>query len=138
MGLDNGLILYTRKPIDFPIEVKNYIAEYSTKENGFQYHYELCYWRKCYNLRREIGCALHTWNSEYVSKSNLTLGDVRNIWRAIHELYSKRTWEDGDSIWDWREIKPVLDRDFLVLEWLIFFMQENDNSTFMVEFYDSY
>lgn len=74
----------------------------------------------------------------------MTIEDVKNIWRAINQLNSKRAWDTGDSIWTWREMKDHLDYDLLTLEWLINFMQEhtcahsNEPLVYMIEFYDSY
>ena len=140
MGLDNGIYLHTRKPVKFPPEISNYVWEFpaEAKNDVFPYHYELCYWRKCWNVRCEIGRALEAQNMEYVAKAWLTIADVKNIWRAIQRLYSKRAWESGESIWTWNEIKDQLARDLLMLEWLIFFMRQHDEKDYMVEFYDSY
>lgn len=138
MGLDNGLVLRTQHPITLPKEIEKYIEARFNDESPIPYEYELCYWRKCWNIRHEIGRALQAQSMEDVSKYWLTITDVKNIWCALQELYSKREWERGNSIWSWCEIKPTLDRDFLILEWLIFFMRHNDEKEYMVEFYDSY
>lgn len=138
MGLDNGIYLHTKKPIKFPTEIDNYVWEFSTESDTFSYHYELCYWRKCWNIRHEIGRALQAQSMEDVAKAWLTIADVKNIWRAIQQLYSKRAWESGESIWTWSEIKDHLTRDLLILEWLISFMRQHEESEYIVEFYDSY
>ena len=138
MGLENGIVLHTKKLINFPAEIKNHIQELRDKDKEFPYHYELCFWRKCWNVRCEIGHALQAQNMEYVAKAWLTIADVKNIWRAIDQLNSKRAWESGDSIWTWSEIKDHLNRDLLMLEWLISFMRQHEESEYMVEFYDSY
>ena len=145
MGLDNGLLLHTKDLIDFPKEIANHIGRLSVDlRSPFPYEYELCYWRKCWNIRREIGYALQAQSIESVAKAWLTIEDVKNIWRAINQLNSKRAWDTSDSIWTWREMKDHLDYDLLTLEWLINFMQEharahsNEPLVYMVEFYDSY
>lgn len=138
MGLENGVRLHTKNPVKFPAEIDNYIWEFSTESDTFSYHYELCFWRKCWNIRREIGHALQAQSMESVAKAWLTIADVKNIWRAIQQLYSKRAWESGESIWTWSEIKDHLTRDLFMLEWLISFMRQHEESEYMVEFYDSY
>lgn len=139
MGLDNGLLLYTKGPIDFPKEIADYITNLSVDlRSPFPYKYELCYWRKCWNLRREIGHAIGAASIEYIGKSWLTISEVKNIWHAINQLSSKHAWENGDSIWSWTEIKDHLARDLLIIDWLIYFMRHHDESEYMVEFYDSY
>lgn len=131
MGLDNGLILHTTKQIEFPKEL--HIDDW-WQSNG-QYHYGICYWRKCWNVRREMA---HIINAplDYVAKYDLDITEVKNLWRAINELNSKRAWEDGDSFWSYDEMRDHLDNDLLKLEWLIDFMGKDDES--QVEFYDSY
>lgn len=131
MGLDNGLILHTTKRIVFPKEL--HIDDW-WQSNG-QYHYGICYWRKCWNIRREMA---HIINAplDYVAKYDLDIIEVKNLWRAINELNSKRAWEDGDSFWSYDEMRDHLDNDLLKLEWLIDFMGKDDES--QVEFYDSY
>lgn len=131
MGLDNGLILHTAKQINFPKEL--HIDDW-WQSNG-QYHYGICYWRKCWNIRREMA---HIINAplDYVAKYDLDITEVKNLWRAINELNSKRAWEDGDSFWSYDEMRDHLDNDLLKLEWLIDFMGKDDES--QVEFYDSY
>jgi hypothetical protein len=138
MGLENGIVLHTKESVKFPAEIDSRAWEFSTESDIFPYHYELCFWRKCWNLRSEIGHALQAQDMEYVAKAWLTIADVKNIWHAIQQLYSKRAWESGNSIWTWSEIKDLLTRDFLILEWLISFMRQHDESEYLVEFYDSY
>ena len=136
MGLDNGITLYSKKAIAIPDEVQ--VLETSMSGPEFGFGYELCYWRKCWGLRREIAHALQA-TTEYVGKSWLTISDVKSIWRAITEVNSERTWEDGNNLWTYKEIKPNLERSLLALEWLVSFMREHEGEDwFMVEFYDSY
>ena len=130
MGLDNGLDLHTKKPVDFPKELN--INDW-WQSNG-EYHYGICYWRKCWNIRREVAYIIEA-PLDYVAKYGLDISEVKNIWRAINELNSKRAWESDESIWSYNEIKDHLDRDLLRLEWLISFMRDHECQ---VEFYDSY
>lgn len=137
MGLDNGLILHTREPIEIPKELH---FNLSMEDEPLKYSYELLYFRKCWNIRREIVRALNA-GYEYCGKAWLTIDEVKQIWWAIHELNHKSAWDDTDSIWTWDEIKDRLDRSLLALEWLVNFMREHvgDKEPFyMVEFYDSY
>lgn len=78
---------------------------------------------------------------DYVAKYGLDIEEIKNLWRAINDLNSKRSWETGDSIWAYDEMRDHLDRDLLRLEWLIDFMQIHKkelNEKIWVEFYDSY
>lgn len=130
MGLDNGLILHSKEKVEFPQELNTISWIY---EDGM-YRYEICYWRKCWNIRREMAYIINA-GFDYVAKYGLDIEEIKNLWRAINDLNSKRSWETGDSFWAYDEIKDHLDRDLLRLEWLIGFMR---NHECQVEFYDSY
>ena len=137
MGLENGLILHTREPIEIPKELH---FDLSMGDEPLKYSYDLLYFRKCWNIRREI---VHVLNAgyEYCGKAWLTIDEVKKIWWAINEINHENVWESGSSIWMYDEIKGRLDHSLLALEWLIDFMREHvgDREPFyMVEFYDSY
>ena len=137
MGLDNGLILHTRKPIEIPEEIE---VDFSIEEGPLKYSYELLYFRKCWNIRREVVRALNA-DYEYCGKAWLTIDEVKKIWWAISEVNHKGAWDDNDSIWTWDEIKDRLDHSLLALEWLVKFMRQHVGEKepfYMVEFYDSY
>lgn len=137
MGLDNGLILHTREPIEIPEEIW---ADFSIEEGPFKYSYELLYFRKCWNIRREVVRALNA-DYEYCGKAWLTIDEIKKIWWAISEVNHKGAWEDNESIWTWDEIKDRLDHSLLALEWLVKFMRQHVGEKepfYMVEFYDSY
>lgn len=133
MGLDNGLILHNKEKIKFPDEVR--ICDWW--ESSGCYHYSLCYWRKCWNIRHEMAQIISA-PLDYVAKYNLDITEVKNLWRAINELNSKRAWENSDSFWSYDEMRDHLDRDLLALEWLIHFMRTHKEEDYAVEFYDSY
>lgn len=137
MGLDNGLILHTREPIEIPEEIE---ADVSIEEGPLKFSYELLYFRKCWNVRREVVRALNA-DYEYCGKAWLTIDEVKKIWWAISEVNHKGAWDDNDSIWTWDEIKDRLDHSLLALEWLVKFMRQHVGEKepfYMVEFYDSY
>ena len=133
MGLDNGLILHSKEKIKFPDEVR--VRDWW--ENSGCYHYSLCYWRKCWNIRHEMAQIISA-PLDYVAKYNLDITEIKNLWRAINELNSKRAWENSDSFWSYDEMKDHLDKDLLALEWLIHFMRTHKEEDYAVEFYDSY
>ena len=92
MGLDNGLILHTREPIEIPVEIW---ADFSIEDEPLKYSYELLYFRKCWNVRREIVQALNA-SYEYCGKAWLTIDEVKKIWWAINEVNHKSVWDRGD------------------------------------------
>lgn len=137
MGLENGLVLHTREPIEIPEEIW---ADFSIGEGPLKYSYELLYFRKCWNIRREVVRALNA-DYEYCGKAWLTIDEIKKIWWAISEVNHKGAWEDNESIWTWDEIKDRLDHSLLALEWLVKFMRQHVGEKkpfYMVEFYDSY
>ena len=135
MGLDNGIILHTHEPVP-ELRVLKVPEEYYGDD--FEYHYDLCYWRKCWNIRRAIAAAIEA-DYEYASKCWLSIPEIKNIWWALDELNNRVSWdEDGGSIWTYDEIQYNLERSLQNLEWLIQFMRTHDPNDYMVEFYDSY
>lgn len=139
MGLDNGLILHSRnmiKAAERPPKVTSLGAD---EINGDPvWDYEICYWRKCWNIRNKVAYALDL-PRDYVQKYDLSIDDVKQIWHIINKLNSPNIWEsEGGSMWDYNEMHDHLDSDLLALEWLIHFMRTHKEDEYMVEFYDSY
>ena len=137
MGLDNGLILHTKKKI--PVKARPgfiKIMPSEIKDTDFPYSYEICYWRKCWNIRKEVAVAIGA-PQDYVAKYGLDVNDVKNIWRAVESLDSRRAW-GNDSIWSYDEMSGHLNMDLISIEWLIHFMKDHNEDEYAVEFYDSY
>lgn len=142
MGLDNGITLHSTRPIPIPKElVRVYDDSQYEKTEDYPYAYSICYWRKCWNIRRAIALALGT-DMEDASKDGLTISDIKNIWHAINYLNCKKVWDEGDSLWTYKEIRDNLDESLHALEWLINIMRYcKDGFLFgemRLEFYDSY
>ena len=116
MGLDNGII----------IKNKN-----DTKKE------EICYWRKCWNIRRLIfDCITPDNKEEWCSEFRLSLNDLMDIYYALKSL-NKENWNDnGGSIWEWEEIKKGLKNDIKEINKLIKRMKRQPNLEII--FYDSY
>lgn len=135
MGLDNGLLLHSKEQIEGRPSFIKPTTVWSGEEYPFSY--EICYWRKCWNIRREVQHAIGA-PADDVNKFGLDIAEVKNIWHAINELNSETAW-GNDSIWSYEEIKDHLDRDLNAIEWLIWFMRQyEDDESWVVEFYDSY
>ena len=109
----------------------------SYEDGSPEFDYEILYWRKCWNLRREISHALNL-PFDYVQKFGLSIDEVKTIWHVINENNNKYWWEHTDSIWSYEEMRDHLDNDLLALEWLIHYMRAHKENEYMVEFYDSY
>ena len=112
MGLDNGIVIKNKD---------------GTKE-------EICYWRKCWNIRRLIFDCIDP--NKLLFEYSLSLGDLVDIYYALKTL-NKENWnENGGSIWEWEEIKKGLKRDIKELGKLIKRMKKEPELE--VIFYDSY
>lgn len=140
MGLDNGIILHSRNMIkakDHP-ECVTSLGAHDDYNGGPEFDYEICYWRKCWNIRNKVAYTFDL-PRDYVQKYDLSIGDVKQIWHIINELNSPHIWEnEGGSMWTYEEMHDHLDRDLLALEWLIHFMRTHKEEDYAVEFYDSY
>ena len=64
--------------------------------------YELCYWRKCWNIRR-IVFSVVTPDADNDTQTPLGVDEMLEIATRLDKL-NKRTWTDeGTSIWTWEE-----------------------------------
>ena len=130
MGLDNGIIIKKNDKtacIDSKLCVLFDELTHSDE-------YEVCYWRKCWNIRNEILYIInHRYDEEY--EFSLDVEDVEQIVEFLSSLDAD-TWTDsGPSIWDWDETEEHIQQDIENLNVLIELMQEYDLD---VKFYDSY
>ena len=142
MGLDNGITLTTRKKLDLEDwEIKpDYISieldEWGTKDSDEGYVYDICYWRKCWNIRGDIINILNAGQDGGVYRIE-TVKQVFQIRDALVDyLLHPEDW--CSSIWSIDEMAPHLARDIMNLGWLAKYMTEHAGEKFKVEFYDSY
>lgn len=129
MGLENG------------IRIKDF-AQNSLIEKFFRSPFgyrvdneiEICYWRRCRNIRSMILNILHepinTCNYEFV----LTRKDIIRIKKGL-KLFLNKSCAWRDSAWEFYEIEESLKRDVRNLRILSFLMKFKN---FNVYFYDSY
>ena len=149
MGLDNGIILKTRRPLvdaDFYNEENERMIlshdmwrmPVEPNEDGW-YEYEICYWRKCWNIRERILNILGGDRGDIGGGyyEDLTTTDILGISDAIYLLLYNGAEHWRDSIWEFEEVVPNLGADIAKLGWLVRFMEKNAMSC-EVEFYDSY
>lgn len=142
MGLDNGITLTTRTKLDLnDWEIKpDYITvefdEWGTEDSNKGYVYNICYWRKCWNVRSDILEILDAGRERGIYRIE-TVSQVLRIREALvnYLLYPER-W--GDSIWSMDEMAPHLAQDIMNLGWLVDYMKEHKGEKFVIEFYDSY
>jgi len=145
MGLDNGIVLATKHKINaeelpeyVKIDADNWREKY---DNSGYFYYDVCYWRKCWNIR---GYVLNFSNLDYddekyeyrLEKDNLILLQHK----LVNYLCYMNKWEeeymDGKTIWEADVMMNHLAREIVNLGWLIDFITEHPTSK--VIFYDSY
>lgn len=130
MGLDNGIVIKANKEIKAPFWVK--LDFYNNLNRNTA---EVCYWRKCYGLRRKILDSFPC-HDEEAGGIFLCRDDVEDIAKIIQSFCDPNNWEKtGDSIWQWQEIKWTLLQQWINLHWLARYMKHNDVEVY---FYDSY
>ena len=146
MGLENGITLVTRNKIDLDDwEIKpGYITvtldEWSTKKYNRGYEYDVCYWRKCGEIRHDILEILHEERDDdgtYIIETAEQILQIRDA--LVHYLLKPEDWGNSiSSIWSMDEYAPHLARDIMNLGWLANYMKEHEGEKLIVEFYDSY
>lgn len=134
MGLDNGIIIIRNNYSNKIKALKRFTVSYDKDET---YPFEVCYWRKCWNVRDNI---LDIVGIENECQGRFYL-DVPMIEEIILVLksYNKKTWEYGGwsgSIWEWSEYKKANRRHIRNLKRLIKTMGKYPELE--VYFYDSY
>lgn len=137
MGLDNGWYVKSSKHkltrADLPVGIR-YPFSKDYDEEGV----EVAYARKCWGLRTDLINHI-AWDEIkndyfYIIENPDKLFDVMDI---IASWLNEEKWEsEGNSIWEYKDIKDTL------LNWIInfAFLQEymRQNPDIYLEFYDSY
>lgn len=124
MGLDNGIRLGKGRPDYYPCYVK--------LDDRHKNCDDLCYWRKCWNIREDILDIVGEEDEQY--EYILTREDVHAIRRALQVYFKYPHWWSR-SIWTWKEIRRHLFYDVVNLWWLERYMKKHEVEVY---FYDSY
>lgn len=106
-----------------------------SEEFDSEYGPEILYWRKNWGLRNIIVNTFSTYEDyDYIIETPQQVFDLIQI---IISFMNKEKWEkDGDSIWDYDEILPILQQNVINLAVIAAFMK--NNSDVYLIFYDSY
>jgi hypothetical protein len=134
MGLDNGICI-RRNEYSNSIKALRRFQDSYDKEG--KYDFDLCYWRKCWNVREDIFTAICAeTDSQY--HFVLDIYDIKEIIKVL-KSYNKKTWIYGGwdgSIWEWPEHKKINRRHIRNLKCLVRLMKKYPELE--VYFYDSY
>lgn len=132
MGLDNGIRLKTRKTIE---DIAEYTTVHRNEYNKDEIEYEICYWRKCWNIRSMIFQMMNKDSNAMSDDYELSIESLKKIRIGIYQLICNPDLWDG-SIWTFEEMLPHLAQDLVNLSWLIDYLR-NDTTAYAC-FYDSY
>lgn len=131
MGLDNGIcIRRNEKSMNIYDKIKCYESEWD-KEH--KYDFDICYWRKCYNLRTLISKAIGGIADNF--ETPLNRNDIPKIIAVLKSLNADNWDDNGGSIWEWEEQEKFNGYHIDDLEYLYELMGEHDIDVY---FYDSY
>lgn len=130
MGLDNGIVVIGIKRNEIPSFVIPVVE--SSEE------FEVCYWRKCWGIRREILKIVNpTANSGY--DFIIDLEDIPAILRVMAKYLDNEYWDlCADSIWEYKEYIQHMIQQYINLKWLEGYWKDHPDDDIEVRFYDSY
>ena len=135
MGLDNSIQIKRNTSTNSIPELKQFELAY---DNKHQFDFEICYWRKCYNIRNMIMDVVES-ARDNDNSDILTTTDIEKIIHGLQSFNSANWQENGGSIWDWDDeeypYSEKIQRDIENLKKLQTLMEKYDLEVY---FYDSY
>lgn len=135
MGLDNSIQIKRNTSTNSIPELKQFELAY---DNKHQFDFEICYWRKCYNIRNMIMDVVES-ARDNDNSDILTTTDIEKIIHGLQSFNSANWQENGGSIWDWDDeeypYSEKIQRDIENLKNLQTLMEKYDLEVY---FYDSY
>ena len=135
MGLDNSIEIKRNAYTNSIPELRQFELEY---DKAYEYDFEICYWRKCWNIRNDILWIIgERFGDQY--EYVLTKEDIDQIIKLL-ESYNAGNFEDsGSYIWDWDDDEyPYSKKIQQDIESLKVLRQLMDKYELDVYFYDSY
>ena len=137
MGLDNGVVVKScRRAITREMLPEGLVYPWDENLDSPD-AVEILYWRKNWGLRNKVVGTFPLYNDSDWEHVIETPQQVFELIKIIVSFMNKETWEeDGDSIWDYDEILPTLQRDIINLAIIASFMKNNPD-VYLI-FYDSY
>lgn len=134
MGLDNGFYIVSNKQkITRDMLPDGIVYPFDKDYDG---KVEIVYWRKNWGLRNAILRRFGTMPYDYIINIE-TPEDVMDLIEEIASWLDKEKWEnDGNSIWDYDVIRPILVQNIVNLAIACAIMVEHPDV--YLQFYDSY
>ena len=133
MGLDNGIYVKSnRRNLTREDMPQGIVFPFDEDYNGI----EILYWRKNWGLRNAVMDHFDSAVDQYYFNIE-TPSQVLEFIKIIASFLDEEKWEnEGDSIWSYKEIRPVLIQNIINLALIHAFMRENPDV--YLTFYDSY
>lgn len=125
MGLDNGVVIKNIEELSEEIKLELQDLDIIDDKD------EVCYWRKCYNIREIFLNHLKESDDYYYS---ININNINPIIKQLCFLLIKDNW--GNSIWTWEEQLENLITSIVRLKLLQHMMRKYTD--IKVIFYDSY
>ena len=129
MGLDNYIMLKKHKS-----KVVNKLLSYIFTYDKYFDEFEICYYRKCWNLRYLImDATTECFNEHY--ELPIKHKEIKEIIKSFKSL-NEHNWEDeGSSIWAFEEMEEAIKRDIKILKRLYFLMFFLDLQPYFIDSY---
>lgn len=134
MGLDNGIMLKIVDKETFgpmPAWIKR-----EDWEDKYNFDYEVLYWRKCWNVRAVILFYLN--GHQEGGDFPMQLEDLLYINKTLKKLYTKKNWDERQSIWSWEDIKESYPENLKYAEKVAEWLKTKPEGSYQLYFYDSY
>ena len=137
MGLDNGCYIKSDKRKLTREDLPQGLMYPFEKDYGE--NVEIAYWRKCWGLRNSI-MNHFGWRETPEEQYKFEIETPEQVLQMIEVIAAwldEEIWlEDGNSIWTYQEIRPILIHNIcnfaIVYGWML------SNPDVYIEFYDSY
>ena len=135
MGLDNGVEIRRNEHTSSILELRRFEPEY---DKNHEYDFEICYWRKCWNVRNDILWIIgERFGDQY--EYNLNKEDVDQIIKLFESYNADNLEDSGSCIWDWDDEEyPYSEKIQQDTENLKILRRLMDKYELDVYFYDSY
>lgn len=138
MGLDNGIILKTKKKLNISEDIPSYAKieeSYMDSECTGGFEYDVCYWRKCWNIRSKMKEIIDMPEMDY--RRELTIPNLMAISNMLYScLCHPEDWIFEDCFWTFDEMMPHIAQDIVNISWLIEYLKDDTHS--YCYFYDSF
>ena len=134
MGLDNGVVLRITDKEKFGDLPKWFAKAFQYDENT----YEVMYWRKCYNVRELALDLFEDLYDDETCEIKLTLELLKIFNRELKTIYNRKAWDEGDSIWTWKECRSNRKRGLRFSKRVVKWLKDKPEDSYELSFYDSY